>query len=148
MCKLTDIPKSSESWIRLRDNFCFPDLKQQNNKKLVPALFDFCFNLYHGHIQFDWGWLELFNCHRPTQIFSISPLFCVLGDYGVDGLEDRNWKSHYAKPWILVWEVKFLCFLMNSWTTPWLCSKNALLEVEDYLTWVITLPSLKPQNEH
>lgn len=69
---------------------------------------------------------------------------CVLRNSDADGFEDRDGIASLLNLCILVWEGKFPWFFLNEF----LDNSVALLQkcpagVEDYLTWVITLPKLK-----
>ena len=73
---------------------------------------------------------------------------CVLGVNDVDGLEDTDWKSQDIEPSNFIVGSKVLLFLNEFLDNPMALFQECPAAVEDYLTWVITLLSFKPQNEH
>lgn len=66
----------------------------------------------------------------------------------MESLEGRDWKSEYTEPPNFSVgskvSVRFNEFLDSLMALLPKCPAG----MEDYLTWVITLPSVKPQNEH
>lgn len=72
----------------------------------------------------------------------------MLGDCDVDGLEDRDWKSQDIEPLNFSVGSKVPLRLNEFLDNPMALLQKWPAGVEDNLTWVITLPSVKPQNEH
>lgn len=72
----------------------------------------------------------------------------MLGFNDVDGLEDTDWKSQDIEPPNLTVGSKVLLCLNEFLGNPMALFQRCPAAVEDHLTWVITLLSFKPQNEH
>lgn len=66
----------------------------------------------------------------------------------MDGLEGRDWKSQYTEPLNFSVGSKISLLFNEFLDNPMALLQSCPAGMEDYLTWVITLPSFKPQNEH
>lgn len=73
---------------------------------------------------------------------------CLLKNYNVHGLEGRDWESQYTEPLNCSVGSKISLLCNESLDNPMALLQNCPAGTEDYVTWVITLPSFEPQNEH